>query len=668
MMLVIEDVTARDRLERSSRESQTRFEQAFHGNAAAMVIAHQSDLRIIDVNPRWLEMFGATRAQVIGRTSVELGLISEARAQIRVEQHRKFVDGYETELELCTMAGAPLTVFASAKPIVIAEGLCTLTTLIDLTGRKLAEEAFAAAFNASPAGMLLVDATSERVIAVNRRMLEMTRSTREEIVGYPIADLQLSQTPPRAELMAEMERAGKLVGVEIQLTCKGGPGVWTLASAEVVTLHGRPYRLSVFTEITARKRVERRLLTQHLIGHSLAEASDLETAIPRVLEALGRGEGWDVTALWLRATDTDALRCSWTWSAESVVAVDAHGRSEVIAASGVIERVSASGAPERLTLGPLGHAIAFPILRGTTVLGVLTLAADGVDLEHDPADLGLFDTVGRMLGLFIARTRAEVAARELNVELERRVLERTHALETSNRDLEAFSSSVSHDLRAPLRAIHGFSRILLDDFAAELPSEAKDLLGRIHAGESRLRRLIDDLLEFARVGRAVLHRRPVDLDALVRSVIDELLVGRPLGDRLELRLAPLGSCHADPSLVRAVWTNLLDNALKYARNRERIVIAVGCDDGDDGPVYHVTDNGVGFDIRHAGRLFGVFQRLHTEQEFEGTGIGLANVRRIIEHHQGRITATSEPGRGTRFEFTLGDRPAANTRIAVIDVQ
>ncbi|MBL0215865.1 MAG: hypothetical protein IPQ07_18540 [Myxococcales bacterium] len=234
--------------------------------------------------------------------------------------------------------------------------------------------------------------------------------------------------------------------------------------------------------------------------------------------------------------------------------------------------------------------------------------------------------------------------------------ERTSALEASNRDLEAFTSSVSHDLRAPLRAIDGFSAILLEDFAAALPEDARELLGNIRESGERLRDLIDGLLSFARLGTHGLRRAPVEVGPLVRSVLDELLSTRGLGDRLELRILPLGTCDADPSLLRAVWTNLIDNALKYSRGREHIVIEIGRELRDEEVIYYVRDNGVGFDMDYAHRLFGVFQRLHSAREFEGTGVGLANVRRIVERHHGRVAATSELGRGSRFEFTLGAEP------------
>jgi PAS domain S-box-containing protein len=661
-MVLVDDVTAHDQLERQARDAQQRFDQVFHGNAAAMVIAHRHDLRILDVNPRWLELFGATRAEVIGRTSVELGVISEQTAQARIAQHEHFVRGYDTELELRTRRGDRLTVLASARPIDSPEGRCTLTTLLDISARKYAEDAFEAAFSASPAGMMLVDAASERVVAVNDRLLEMTHDVRESLVGHRANELALIASPSRSELVAELDRAGRLHGVEMALVCKDGPPVWTLASTEMITLHDRRHRLSVFTDIAGRKQFERRLLTQHEVGRSLAETSELEIAVPKVLEALCRGEGWACGAVWLGHGDGGALRCCGTWQAPGAPELPAVLRELGHAPQDLLRQLQATRSAEALTLDrapesrratDLGHAVGFPILRGDQLLGAVVLARHAPGQGLDTAARGLFDSVGHLLGLFVERTRAESSLRELNAELERRVLDRTRALETSNRDLEAFGSSVAHDLRAPLRAICGFSAILIDEYAAALPREASELLGRIHASGDRLRVLVGDLLAYSRLGGDEPLRRVIELDPLVRSVLDEAVASRGLGDRLELRLMPLGTCSADPSLLRSVWTNLIDNALKYSRGRPRIVIDIGRELRAGEVVYYVRDNGVGFDMAYADRLFGVFQRLHTATEFEGTGIGLANVRRIVERHRGRVAAVSELGRGSKFEFTLG---------------
>jgi PAS domain S-box-containing protein len=651
VMVLIQRATPRTELELRLRETQNRFEQAFHGNAAAMVIARQTDLRILDVNRRWLELFGASRDEVIGRTSVELGLITEARASARIAEHRLFGKGFDREIALQTRAGADLIVLASARPIAIFEGPCTLTTLIDITAHKRAEEAFAVAFNSSPAGMMLVDVGSDLIVEVNGKMLGLMAATRADLVGRRVAEVQLTLQPRREELLAEITSAGRLDAVEVELATARG-GVWTLASAELVTLQGRPHRLSVFTDISARKRFERQLLTQHAIGRGLAEARDLDVALPSVLETLCRSQDWDGGVVWL-ADEARTWRCAWLDPAaadaiaEPLAAVPTEAMWAQLRAGGTAA-VTSSPAPEL-------RALAQPILRGGDVIGAVVLVARRDREPFDAAERGLYDSVGRLLGLFVERARAESSLRELNSELEARVAHRTRALETSNRDLVAFASSLSHDLRSPLRAIHGFSAILREDHAAALPADALKLLARIESSAERMRDLIDSVLAFAQLGHERLVRTDVALDPMVHSVLEELLVERGRTERLELRVAPLGSCRADPSLLRTVWTNLIDNALKYARPQGLVVIEIGRELRAGEVVYHVADNGVGFDMRYADKLFGVFQRLHGA-EFEGTGIGLANVRRIVERHDGWIAAASEVGRGSRFEFALGPEP------------
>lgn len=249
------------------------------------------------------------------------------------------------------------------------------------------------------------------------------------------------------------------------------------------------------------------------------------------------------------------------------------------------------------------------------------------------------------------RKHAEEALRQLNAELEARVEARTEALAAMNTELAAFSYSISHDLRAPLRAIDGFSRIVINDFGSVVPAEALSYLEDIRTSTQRMRAMVDDLLAFSRWSRQSLQKKQVDVNSLVHHCVGELQ-NLCLGRDVQFAIGDLPPCCADPSLLQQVWLNLLSNAVKYTSKRSAARIEVGCRAEVDRMTYFVKDNGVGFDMRYAHKLFGVFQRLHRIEDYEGTGVGLAIVQRIVHRHGGRVWVDAEPNRGAIFFFTL----------------
>jgi PAS domain S-box-containing protein len=256
------------------------------------------------------------------------------------------------------------------------------------------------------------------------------------------------------------------------------------------------------------------------------------------------------------------------------------------------------------------------------------------------------------------RKADELEIRSLNNSLEDRIAKRTEQLEAANRELEAFSYSISHDLRAPLRHIGGFSRILMSDFGSELSPEVKDFLRRIDDGVIRMGLLVDGLLSLAKLGRRPLALRSSELNPIVEQTIS-LLQPEYEGRDIEWRIARLPALECDPVLIAQVFQNLLSNALKYSRGRTKAVIEVdSLREPGKAAVILVRDNGAGFDMRYAEKLFGVFQRMHTESEFEGTGIGLATVHRIIQKHAGRIWAEADTDHGATFYFTVGSNEQA----------
>lgn len=235
-------------------------------------------------------------------------------------------------------------------------------------------------------------------------------------------------------------------------------------------------------------------------------------------------------------------------------------------------------------------------------------------------------------------------------------------LEHANKELEAFSYSVSHDLRAPLRAIDGFSRILLEDHGSKLDGDAPRLLGVIRSNTQNMGRLIDDLLAFSRLGRKQIERSQIDMTEVARNVFAQLdpTSSEPAS---HFCLEALPSAQGDPAMVRQVFTNLISNALKYSRTNEQQRIQVGGYSQSGERVYYVKDNGVGFEMDYADKLFGVFQRLHSAEEFEGTGVGLAIVQRIIHRHGGRVWAEGKVNEGATFYFTLPREGESNAKLA-----
>jgi light-regulated signal transduction histidine kinase (bacteriophytochrome) len=249
----------------------------------------------------------------------------------------------------------------------------------------------------------------------------------------------------------------------------------------------------------------------------------------------------------------------------------------------------------------------------------------------------------------------------LNLELEQRVEEQEKAevaLQEAMKELESFSYSVSHDLRAPLRAIDGFANILFEEYNNVLDDEGKRLLSVIIKNVNSMGQLIDDLLAFSRLSRQQIQRIEIDVRALVQEVIDDLMASESVR-RIEWEVDTLPAMIGDRSMIRQVYVNLLSNALKFTRKRDVARIEVGSRESGGEIVYYISDNGAGFDMQYQEKLFGVFQRLHSEKEFEGTGVGLANVRRIVHRHGGRIWAEGRVGEGATFYFTISTEEVHN---------
>ncbi|HYY93022.1 MAG TPA: ATP-binding protein [Pyrinomonadaceae bacterium] len=298
-------------------------------------------------------------------------------------------------------------------------------------------------------------------------------------------------------------------------------------------------------------------------------------------------------------------------------------------------------------------ALMLALMFGRGIVGRLLVLTSNAQALADGREmagaLSGSDEIARLDRVFheMAAALAEAAARDRR--LNEQLAAHAAQLEAANKELEAFSYSVSHDLRAPLRAIDGFSRIIEEDYSEAFDDEGRRLLGVVRRNTQKMGALIDDLLAFSRLGRKELTRTRIDMAGMARSTFDEL---GPQAQAATLRVPELPPAYGDPAMVRQVFANLLSNALKFAGKDGGAVVEVGGRNGGGENTYFVRDNGVGFDMAYADKLFGVFQRLHSNEEFEGTGVGLAIVNRIVHRHGGRVWAEGEPGAGATFYFTL----------------
>ncbi|HEY4111102.1 sensor histidine kinase [Puia sp.] len=298
-----------------------------------------------------------------------------------------------------------------------------------------------------------------------------------------------------------------------------------------------------------------------------------------------------------------------------------------------------------------GSLVAWLISRNVTrrldrLMRATTVIADGDYSSRVPVDRQ--DEIGKLAVSFNAMI---TQVRHTQEDLEEKVQRRTQELEAVNKELEAFSYSVSHDLRAPLRAVSGYTMMLKEDYEHSFDDEARRITGNILSNVKMMGRLIDDLIEFSRLGKRDVRKQVTDMKDLAEVCVAELAPAWPEG-KFQIDIGTLPSCMGDGDLLKQVWLNLISNAMKYSSRQEEACIAIGAMEHAAGTAYFVRDNGAGFDMRYADKLFKVFQRLHSQEEFEGTGVGLALVKRIVDKHRGEIWSESSPGNGAVFYFRI----------------
>lgn len=496
----------------------------------------------------------------------------------------------------------------------------------DITQRKLAdqklresEEKFSRAFHAAPTLISITTLPEGRYLDVNEEFLRTLGFAREEILGHTSQELGIWDSPRDREMLLGRLHDNQMVrDYPTLLRAKDGRGINGLLSLEIIEIEGNECLLTITRNVTALKRSEEERTRLALIVESSEDA-----IIGKTLEGI-------IT--------------SWNRGAEKIygfMADEVKGKH--------ISLLTPASMPEEI------EGFLQAIRRGETIerLETVRVRKDGSEIPVALTISPIRDELGCIVGAStIARDISERKAAELEiVRLNADLETRARQLELANRDLEAFNYSVAHDLRQPLTVISSFCQAIDTFCGTQLSGECRDFLQAALDGVQRMNRLIDALLNFARLAHTELRREPVDLSALASEILQEMQVAEPQR-QVEVKIAENAVAYGDPNLLRLVLLNLLGNAWKYTGSRESAVIEFGCGESQGREVFYVRDNGLGFEKEQAARIFNPFERLPGAEQFRGFGIGLATAERIIRRHGGSIWAEGEPDRGATFWFTL----------------
>ena len=620
------DITAQKRAEAELRQMSRLIDLA---HDAILIRDMQSTIRYWNRGAE--RMYGWTREEALGRVSHEL-----LRTQFPVPLSRFEADlvssgSWEGELIHVGRDGAQVVV--ASRWIVDrderGEPRSTLEINNDITARKRAEEALR---RASAYNRRLLEASLDPLVTIgpDGKITDVNEAT-EAVTGYPRAELigkdfadYFTEPEEAREGYRRVFREGLVRDYPLEIRHRDGRVTPVVYNASVYRDEAGQV-IGVFAaarDITAQKRAE-------------AELRQMSHLIDLARDAIFiRGRDGTIRS-WNRGAEQ-----MYGWSGEEAlghISYDLLGTRFPVSLAELEDRLARDGSWE----GVLIHSRRD---------GAQIVVASRQVLDRE--ERGEPTVVLEMNSDITERKRADDELRRLKGELEERVVIRTAQLEAANKELESFAYSVSHDLRAPLRAIDGFCQILVTEHAPGLDGEPRRYLQRVSENTRKMGRLIDELLQFSRLGRQAMTRQPVAMADLVRQCLEELQ-GEREGREVEVMLGELPPCRADAALLTQVWLNLLANALKFTRSRAVARIEAGSFARDGETVYFVRDNGVGFDMAYADKLFGVFQRLHRQEDYEGTGVGLALVERIIHRHGGRVWAEAGPDRGAAFFFTLG---------------
>jgi PAS domain S-box-containing protein len=559
------------------------------------------------------------------------------------------------------------------------DGVATLIrgALIDITERKqaeeelrLSEELFSSAFHVGPAGMTITRIADGKFINANAAFCEMFEFNRDDVIGHTSTELNMWTPEERKRLIQQQIESGGLHNFELEARTKSGRVINVLFSSKEMQIKGEACHLTTMVNITERKRVElalrrsgERLAAINRLDRIISSNLDINQVYDNFVSELRELLPLDRTAI-LRFSDGGdkwQIVHQWTQHQPSIRSGATGQVQGSVLESLIVQRVPLREAeigekgtwPETAILQREGiHSrMLVPLIIQGHVIGVLTVASRQPSAYSDE-DENIIQTIADQLAIAIQNSELYEQVRRYAEELEQRVAERTAQLAAKNRELETFTYTVSHDLKAPLRGIDGYSRLLLEDYLDRLDEEGRSFVQNIRIAADQMNQLIEDLLAYSRLERRPLQTNPIHLQSLARTLLSERAAEiKARGVMITLSI-PDTTVSADPDGLAMTLRNLLDNALKFTRHEEKAVIEIGGRETEKTCILWVRDNGIGFDMKYHDRIFEIFQRLHRVEEHPGTGIGLAIVQKAMQRMGGRTWAESEVGSGATFYLEI----------------